>query len=534
MFGTRLPSFQNLEHMRHLFIAFVFIISYSESFSQIPFDISLEDVQIENLEGVQSYAFGEADGKWLIVGGRLDGLHRRQPFAAFDVPGHNTDLIVIDPVNKKHWKAPLSVLTTRMAEQLSSTNMEFIQLGKMLYCMGGYGYSATDGDHITYPHVTAIDVPATIDAIVNNKSYAAYFRQITDTKLQITGGRLRKADGKLLLLGGQTFTGRYNPMGPDHGPGFEQEYSNSVKIFTIDDKYGSSFSIKHHKEYVDSINLHRRDYNAEPQIMPDGSQSVIMFSGVFRSDVDLPYLDAVTVDTSSYSVESNFEQYYNHYHCAVIPTYSESTNSMYTIFFGGIAQYYIEMGNRVKDDDVPFVQTIAVVKRDAKGNMSEIVLPVEMPSLLGASAEFIPSDIDRFSNEVIKYDDLNGDSVLLGYIYGGIESSGRNIFFSNTGSQSVATTKVFKVWLKKKQNASVKDLTGNSLIIHPNPASNLFSIDNNSSIEQHCKLVSVDGREVGAIIIKPQSNQVLRVEQLSSGVYFLQNQYGQTWRLIKQ
>lgn len=520
--------------MRSLFIALISVTTYFSSFSQIPFDISLENVQIDNLEGVQSYAFGEADGKWLIVGGRLDGLHRRQPFAAFDVPGHNTDLLVIDPLNKKHWKAPLSALSTRMAEQLSSTNMEFIQLSKMLYCVGGYGYSATDGDHITYPYVTAIDIESTIDAIINNKSYAPYFRQITDSKLQITGGRLRKADGKLLLLGGQKFMGRYNPMGPDHGPGFEQQYSNSVKVFTIDDKLGSSFSINHHKEFVDSINLHRRDYNAEPQIMPDGSQSITMFSGVFRPDVDLPFLDAVNVDTSSYSVESNFEQYYNHYHCAVVPTYSESTNSMYTIFFGGIAQYYLQMGNRVKDDDVPFVQTIAVVKRDSKGNMSENVLPIEMPSLLGASAEFIPADIDRYSNEVIKYDEAKGDSVLMGYIYGGIESSGRNIFFSNTGSQSVATTKVFKVWLKKKQNASADDLDANSLLIHPNPASTMFSLDNNSSTEQQCKLISVDGREVGAIILEPKTSRILRVEHLSSGVYFLQNQYGHTWRLIKQ
>ncbi len=57
-------------------------------------EVQLEPMEIEGLGGTQSYAFGQFDGKWLIIGGRLDGLHRRQPFASFDVAGHNTDLIV--------------------------------------------------------------------------------------------------------------------------------------------------------------------------------------------------------------------------------------------------------------------------------------------------------------------------------------------------------------------------------------------------------------------------------------------------------
>lgn len=66
-----------------------------------PFNIYIEPMNIIGLGGLQAFAFGQHNGKWLIVGGRLDGLHRRQPFAAFDVAGNNNQLIVIDPVSKQ-------------------------------------------------------------------------------------------------------------------------------------------------------------------------------------------------------------------------------------------------------------------------------------------------------------------------------------------------------------------------------------------------------------------------------------------------
>lgn len=100
-----------------------------------PFEITLEPVVVPELGGLQSYAFGVHDGKWLVLGGRLDGLHRRQPWATFDEAGHNNQIFVIDPVAQRKWTAPLFSLPTAMQEQLSSTNMEFYQEGDYLYCM---------------------------------------------------------------------------------------------------------------------------------------------------------------------------------------------------------------------------------------------------------------------------------------------------------------------------------------------------------------------------------------------------------------
>ena len=458
-----------------LIVLFATLLFYSTLNAQIPpFSISIEPLNITGLSGIQSYAFAQDSGKWLIIGGRLDGLHQRQPFASFDIAGHNNQLIVVDPLTQQKWTAPLSALPTAIKEQLSSTNMEFFQEGDYLYCIGGYGYSATAVDHTTYPNLTAIKVSDVIQGVINGTVSSAHFRQITDPKFQVTGGSLKKINGNFYLLGGQKFIGRYNPMGPNNGPGFIQEYTNSVRKFSLSDN-GTTITVTHLPSHTDSTNLHRRDYNAEAQILPNGEEAITMFSGVFQQAADLPFLNSVTVDSANYSVNNAFQQYYNHYHCPTIPIYSESTKEMHTVFFGGIAQYYDNAGTLVQDNNVPFVNTIARVTRDSSGAMAEYKLPIEMPALLGSGAEFIPNEnFPHFNNEVFKLDSLQTDSVLIGYIYGGISSTAANIFFINNGTQSSASSQIFKVYLKRPITSSIDELNASStsslnLITYPNP-----------------------------------------------------------------
>jgi hypothetical protein len=150
-------------------------------------------------------------------------------------------------------------------------------------------------------------------------------------------------------------------------------------------------------------------------------------------------------------VQPGFEQFYNHYHCANIPLYSARANEMHTLFFGGIAQYYDSTGIMKKDDNVPFVRTIARVTRNADGMMKEYKMTAEMPSLLGAGAEFIPlENLPNFANGVIKLDELANGSTFIGYIFGGISSTAPNLFWTNNGSQSSANATVFKVIITKK------------------------------------------------------------------------------------
>jgi len=468
--------------MKAYFFALLFAgIALQLHAQSTPFNVYLEPVDIPNVGGLQAYAFGQHNGKWLIIGGRLDGLHRRQPFASFDIAGHNNQVLVIDPVAQKKWAAPLTALPVPIQEQLSSTNMQFIQEGDFLYLAGGYGYSGTAGDHITYDKLTAVAVPAVMDAVINGTDFATFFRQITDAQFAVTGGHLSKIYNTYYLVGGQKFEGRYNPMGPNHGPGFIQKYTEQARRFHINDD-GTTLSVTHLQAWTDAEQLHRRDYNVAPQIMPDGQEGITAFSGVFQKTVDLPYLNCVNIDSGGYIVNNTFSQHYNHYHCAFMPLYSAHFNEMHTVFFGGIAQFYDSLGIMVQDNNVPFVRTIARVTRDADGAMAEYKLPIEMPALLGAGAEFIPiKDLPIYSNEVIRLDDLSADTTLAGYIYGGIASSASNVFWSNTGTESVASSQIFKVFVVKNTSSTVHELNTQStgtlrMQVFPNPNHGVFSV----------------------------------------------------------
>ncbi|MFK7933719.1 MAG: T9SS type A sorting domain-containing protein [Saprospiraceae bacterium] len=545
---SSLPCLNFEINMKNLLTFLGLFIFSLHSFSQTnPFDISIESLSIPELGGVQSFAFAQHSDRWLIVGGRLDGLHRRQPWAAFDEAGHNNQLIVIDPISLQKWSASLSALPTSIREQLSSTNMNFHQEGDYLYCAGGYGYSNTFGDHTTFSNLTAINVSEVINAVINGTDFTAYFRQITDDMFQVTGGKLAKIYDTYYLLGGQKFIGRYNPMGPDHGPGFEQEYTNAIRRFVINDD-GTTLSINRLSAHIDSENLHRRDYNAVAQILPNGEEGITMFSGVFQYDVDLPFLNSVTIDSNDYVVNNDFQQYYNHYHCAFLPLYSENLNEMHNVFFGGIAQYYDSLGVLIQDNNVPFVKTIARVTRDENGDLAEYKLPIEMPSLLGAGSEFIPNkNIPHFENGVFKLDSIVADTVVAGYIFGGISSSAANIFWTNDGTQSNASSQVFKVNLiKNNGTVSVHQLNEESVSsfdfeIYPNPNSDgQFTVEFQLKQTDEVPLIisDINGQTLGSILLKSQYGKntfTVEAEELyQKGTYFvsLQTKYHRATKKI--
>ena len=444
------------------------------------FDVKLEPIAIENLGGLQAFAHGEYDGKWILFGGRLDGLHQRQPFASFDVAGHNNQIVIIDINTGKSQKRSLSELPKNLSEPLSSTNMQFIQEDDVLFLIGGYGYSNTEGDHTTYNTLTAVDLPTLVHAIENQSPILPAFKQITHPKLQVTGGYLGKIDDIFFLVGGQKFIGRYNPMGPNHGPGFIQEYTNAVRKFRINN--ASDLSIELLDEWVDDYAFHRRDYNLGAKINSDGSEGLTLFSGVFRPDVDLPYLDCIHISKNSFEIQPNFDQLFNQYHTAHVPLYDSTMQDMHTLFFGGIGLYFLKNGTLTKDDNVPFVNTISLVTLDKEGQMTESALNATMPNLMGASAEFfIADDIETYRNGVIKLNTITTDTTMIGYIYGGIHSSQANIFFINDGSQSVASPTLFKVYLIKNKLSVTKNdrIHYNDFNVYPNPVKHALHIDFN-------------------------------------------------------
>lgn len=516
-----------------IFIAALLSISYVGQQSE-QFNIEIEPVNVTNMPGFQSYSWAKTtDGKWLIVGGRLDGLHQRQPFSSFLAADNNTSVYLIDVINDQVWTGDLSVLPAAIFEQIQSTNQQFVTIGNYLYVIGGYGYSATVGDHITYHNITAIDIDGVANALMNNSPLTAtgLFRQIVEDNVALTGAQAGIIDTTVYLVGGHEFIGRYNPMGPNNGPGFIQNYSSELKKFGISDD-GTNFHITGYSTQKDTINLHRRDYNMVPQIFPNGELGFTVFTGVFRADTNLPFLNTVDVTGGTYNVVPDFNQYLSQYQSAKLPIYDSTYGAMQTIFFGGISQYTMDTsGNLVVDLNVPFVKTISKVVRYPDSTMEEIKLPIEMPVLVGAGSDFIPAQgISYINNEILDMNSIPQTRTLVGYIVGGIESTAANIFTINDGTQSSASTVVYAVYVNKSTtgiNHVLDDEHVFNLNVYPLPVQDRFNLEflNPSAGNVEVKIFNIQGQ-----IVYSQSQSFSRGKQLwlmnrnglSSGIYTLQ------------
>lgn len=473
--------------------------------------ISVKSINWPELGGIQSYVHGEIDGYAIVFGGRLDGLHRRQPFASFDADGHNLQVHLINAQQRKIESWDTHTFPDSIQQQMHSTNACFVQQGHYLIVMGGYGLNSNTDMHMTYPRVLIFDLQIWLNALkTNSNPSAALVFAMNDDRFAVCGGETLLMDDAVVVVGGQRFDGAYNPMGPNNGPGFYQKYTQAVRRFKFL-PIPHEWAVQFLDEFYDAERMHRRDFNACPTIIPGSNkqQGAIAYSGVFQPTQDIPYLDIIPIWASGLQPTPNFAQYYNHYQCPTLGIYNEQTDGMRTYFFGGIAQYYDSLGMLVLNNNVPFVQTIACVTENPDHLFMEYKLDQELPGLLGASAEFIPNmSIPSFENGV--YDEANfvGDSVLLGYIYGGITAKAPNVFWDNEGDLSSAVNVWMEVWWHRlPANWRLNKHSCNDLQLHvyPNPFDENFQMDVN--------LAHVTDLE---FTLKDLNGQVIKSEKFSN------------------
>lgn len=480
-----------------LLLASVSFAQGREADGQGPFRIRLEAVDLAGFPGLHSFSFGRDGDTWLLIGGRLDGIHARQPNAAFPASANNRRMMVLDLVARQYWSAPLTSLPVAVQEQLQSTNMNFYQRGDSLYLVGGYGFSASANSHITYPALTVLHVGEVIAGVKSGAIPPAAVHHLRDERLAVTGGQLVWHEGRFLLVGGHRFDGRYNPMG---GPSFTQTYTNALQSFSLG-RTQDGLSLADFTVTRDAEHLRRRDYNLVPFVSADRREGHLISSGVFQQGVDLPFLYPVEIYGDSYVPVPGFEQRLSHYHSPKVALYDAATNQHHMVFFGGLAQFYFADGVLVQDNLVPFVSTISRVTRLADGTFEEVALPVEMPDLRGTSAEFIKaSGLPALANGAILYNDLPTGS-LLGYIVGGIDTPLRNPFAQNLTAQTMASPRVYAVYHERRVASSssqpVLPRSDATLAVWPTPFSDRLSVAVTESQVQ-VRVVNALGQEVAS------------------------------------
>ena len=119
---------------------------------------------------------------------------------------------------------------------------------------------------------------------------------------------------------------------------------------------------------------------------------------------------------------------------------------------------------------------------DKNGRLAEYKMPVNMPAYLGAASEFIVNPaLSILPNEVVAMDQFVGDTILLGYIYGGIQSPAANIFWINTGVESKASEMIYPVYLIKTKGdhstLNYQSVGGVQLQLYPDPIENRLSLN---------------------------------------------------------
>lgn len=87
---------------------------------------------------------------------------------------------------------------------------------------------------------------------------------------------------------------------------------------------------------------------------------------------------------------------------------------MHSLFFGGMSQFYYRNDTLIEDSLVPFVKTISRLTRDGNGNLTEYLMPTEMPSLQGSSAEFIlNSELPHYPSKIIKLNEITQNTFMI-------------------------------------------------------------------------------------------------------------------------
>lgn len=414
------------------------------------YTIKVTPVTIPGLLGVQSAVTAESGGEGLIFGGRTNGLH------GFDgAPGsdnfppddQNRTIQVVDPTTGQVWSVNWSQtgLPASETDPLTSTAQEFLQVGNTLYVIGGYGQDSSTGQLVTFDTLTAINVPGLIRDVKAGAGFANDIRQTQDFRLRVTGGDLGAIGNRFYLVFGQDFEGDYTPSTPEP---FTQIYTDTIGSFQIVDQPGQPLGIAGYSAQVDPVNFRRRDGNLHAIVLPNGQQGLEYDGGVFTpGNNGTGYRNPVIIGPDGVGrVDFGYQQFFNQYTSPKIPLFSASTGSMQTVFLGGIGLFHFDptTGKLSEDPGLPFTPDITDQVTSANGLTREYSILPQLPGFFGASASFFQNpSLPTYANGVIQLDGLHGPTVL-GYMFGGIESTAANTF---QGQPTFATPDVFLVTL---------------------------------------------------------------------------------------
>lgn len=414
------------------------------------FTIALKPVTLKKaIPFLQSCAWARAGDKVLLIGGRIEGFHGLSELdTIFNSRKANTSAWVLNLTDFSAHEMPLDQKDPFML-QFFSTSMEFFQDKDTLYLVGGFGLRKPGGikSNHTFDRMVAIQVSKMIQAVETKGSIRKAILDVASSPfVQVTGGELKKTGNLFYLMFGQ----KYDTVYTEQTSGV---YTSALKKFRF-----TKGTITDTSAYRNSI-LHRRDLTLASLSRKQGNLYLAL-GGVFTTAGD-GYQNPIYLDLNEFSAKTDtLKQITNQYDCAFATIYDQLSGTNAILLMGGIGMYQYDAKTKKWEHGdggelLPFVKSITQIKYQ-NGKLSQHVqlppLEAEMPGFIGANAIFFPFSKLLYSNGVIDYQKLKGDSVAIGYVYGGIKSS----FPSSDFTPTTINNTVYQVVLYKTAGSRKK------------------------------------------------------------------------------
>lgn len=430
----------------------------------LPFTLQIEQAPFLLPTGLQAFASANYKGKWILIGGRTNGLHGFSDIGNNFPPSfQNTRIFVIDPQTGTSMSRSMaeegSGFSPEDIDALSVVASQFFQKESTLYIVGGYGINSFTGEMETKSTLTALNLKEILRWVKRGKSHPVKsLRQVSHPLLQVTGGFLfqNSPHDPFLLMLGQNFIGLYKD-------GSNGIYTRQIRRFWLNDD-GKHVSILPKVSTRVLADYRRRDLNIIP-VMRNNLPAYTAFAGVFTLDTGV-WTVPITIfpDGSSFQPDpekvQTFKQAMNHYNCPAFGLYSVQSKDMYAVFPGGISYGYFSGGTFQVDSEIPFINQVTTIKIDQHDRCTQHLMNGEYPFiastgsnpgnqlLFGAEAQFFPAEnVPLFANGVIRLDSLPSEPIIIGHIVGGIMSTVPN---TTAASDSTASPYVFTVRLIPK------------------------------------------------------------------------------------
>ena len=500
------------KQLKSVFSATILLIvglwSCNSGESPIAYSVTINDVSDSNLPALQSFAHGIKGPDWLLFAGRTNkpasgfsgGLHNlnaNYADSSFIPFSFNQNIFVYNIESRQLWQKPvkwvIDTIHTLTGVKLNksifiSTNPLDTQDGDYLYVLGGYGPNPDTSNYGTYNQIAKINVPAMISLIKGNFDSSSLPELIhvgkdsTNTLIN-TGGELFKIGDTLYMAGGQNFGNSVSPQGG-------QKYISAVYPFTVSETGNTGLKVNVLAPISDVANpqnpvsadnsiFRRRDAPIVPAVYYiNGSfvQGITFYAGVFKNTPDTAlqaWNDAIYVHPGAkvnnmlYTYDSLYNQSnYNVYSCADLEAYDPFTNTLHTFLIGGIGDGKISSGSTLSSfTDKAVHVTLNMESLTSSYALIDSVFPAAPNHYYGAESEFILNRIGTRATDPVFYkapssketevvdisksftDDK--DRVLIGYVYGGIESFQKDPGTYGKGN-SGASNKLWEVWLNVK------------------------------------------------------------------------------------